>query len=160
MKSVDTEKKVSLKSKTIAASVDISRNITSDDYEPRQHQILDLRLRGYSYKAIAEVIGLDIGNTHKLAQRALEKARTDLAEKASDVFEIELRRIERMITSIERVVFPEDKVPTNDSEYLKVSLKAMEMMEKLLDRKAKLLGFYKTADSTQKEALPWSDDDL
>lgn len=138
------------------------------DLEKRT-RCMELRLRGYSFRAIGEEMGLSQSRAYELCASAYEEQRRQYQESAGEALQQELNRIERNITLLEAVVFPEDRVPVPEVDeatgkpipvkLTKVQMDALFMMDKLLDRKAKLLGFYRTDDTKVKEPLPWSDDE-
>jgi len=132
----------------------------------RRNEALEWRLRGYSFKAIGEALDppCSAQRAYELVADGLAVAKAEHTEKASEVLQFEIKRIDRMIAGLQGRIFVPDVVYEKASEeqkaeFDKMSLKAMEMADRFLDRKARLLGFYRTDDSKVKEPLPWSDTD-
>lgn len=141
---------------------------------PRRHEALDWRIRGFSYDAIAKKMSISKRDAYRLVSEGLDEARREYQEKANELMDIELKRCDRLVTALQDFCIPEDEIPSKLEEIQKLpdaerdaaleklfkpSLKAMDMMEKILDRKARLLGFYRADDSKVKEPLPWTDDE-
>lgn len=157
--------------------IEKGKNLADYEITPEfRRKLIDLRIRGYSFQAIADWCAKpkEQGGLGRkmLAQtvyihisRGLEDARKNYSESASELLNIEVQRLDRLITALEKFCVPPDAVQTAESEaeveaLFKPSIKAMEQLEKLLDRKARLLGFYRAAESSNtKEALPWSDEE-
>lgn len=131
----------------------------------KRKEAMEYRLRGYSYVAIGGKLGVSSKRAYELVAEGLTVARAEFTEKGVELMEFELNRIDRMITGLEDMIFPPDEVMCDLTDEVrndkyKISLKAMEMADKLLERKAKLLGFYRQDDANKtKEPLPWVDND-
>lgn len=150
------------------AKIGKNANTTGGDVEARK-AAAELRLRGYSFKAIGEKLGVSPNRAYDYVREALEEQRKSYQETAGEALQQELNRIERNITLLEKIVFPPDKVAEDEIDestgkpipvkLTKTQADALFQMNMLLDRKARLLGFYKTDDTKTKEPLPWSDDE-
>jgi len=155
------------------STTDAPANMTPPT-NPRAREALDWRIRGYSYEAIAKHMQVSKPTAYGWVAAALAEARASYAEKASEVLEMELRRCDAMISALQAMCIPPDEIPLKMEEILKLpkeeqaaaqekaflpNLKFMDQMEKLLDRKARLMGFYRTDDTKVKEMLPWNDNE-
>ena len=139
----------------------------------KRAQALELRLRGYSFSAVGKAMVDEKGEPAPIsAQRAYELVSEGLAvaqarytEKASEVLQFEIKRIDRMIAGLEENIFIPDVVLSTLTEEqrqanMKLCLKSMDMADRLLDRKARLLGFYRSDEQGRiKQPLPWVDND-
>ena len=63
----------------------------------REHDALQLRQRGYTYERIAEALGMSTSGACDSVRRALQALKADTAEKAEEVRDLELRRLDRML---------------------------------------------------------------
>lgn len=63
----------------------------------REGQALELRKRGFSYDRIGEALGISRAGAYECVRRALEALRVDSQEKAEEVRELELSRLDRML---------------------------------------------------------------
>lgn len=138
--------------------------VSNDVLAVRGREMLDFRIKGYSYQAIADHFGVSASGVFGQVRKLLDEARANYSEKATELLELELTRVDRMLNAIHDVIMREDKIEKDEDPDMvikktKISLAAMDIADKLLDRKAKLLGFYRSNDNSTKEPLPWNDDD-
>lgn len=142
----------------------------------RRKKAMEYRLRGYSYRAIGARIAKDENKPEPFPEAtvygwvssAMEDARKNYTDKAIEVLEMELARIDRMVQGMEQSLFPPDEVPPTDEELekdpekfkaFKAKVDMIFAVNQLLDRKAKLMGFYRESDMKTKEPLPWNDNE-
>ena len=63
----------------------------------RERDALDLRTRGYTYERIAEALGISTSGAADSVKRALQALKAETQEKAEEVRDLELRRLDRML---------------------------------------------------------------
>lgn len=156
----------------------VSKNSKQQPDLEKRKLALEWRLRGYSYEAIGKELEISASRAYTLVSEGLAQKKAEYEDSASQSLQFELDRIERMIVQLEKVIFAYDAVVKDEwvdvvdektgevtgkervqPKLPKQVLDALFMADKLLDRKAKLLGFFRTDDTKQKEPLPWNDDD-
>lgn len=92
-----------------------------------EQQCLRLRLRGLTYREIAKEVGSDYRLVHRCVTQALQRIKTECAETAEDVRQIELQRLDACIKAI--------------SEQIESGkLQAIDRMLNIMSRRSKLLG--------------------
>ena len=97
---------------------------TKMEAERQRYKMLELRLKGKTYRQIGEKLGCTAQNVHKEIQQAFKERPIENIE---EVRQLELDRLDRMIEPLE------DNVNRGDVRHV-------EAMLKLMDRRAKLLG--------------------
>lgn len=135
--------------------------------EQKMAQAVELKVRGFSNSKIGDVLELSPSTVQSYINQAFEEARQARMNTSDEAFMIQLRRVERMVRSIEKKCFvePSDE-PELDEEGQPIpndqaDEKSMNLMLKLLDHEAKLHGLYiKSNAEKEAEPLPWVDDDL
>jgi hypothetical protein len=112
----------------------------------RQLQALDLRRRGYSYRKIAAELECGLTTAFRDCTRHLEDVREKCREKAEQINDLDLERLDEALMAIW------DKVEQGDC-------KSIETMLKIMERRAKMLGLdspdrheVKTGVATPEEA--------
>lgn len=93
----------------------------------REAQALELRKQGLTYGQIGDLLGISEMGAHKCVNRALNKFRTEMAEEAADVRQLELERLDALFAGVWM------KALSGDPASMGSALKVME-------RRAKLLG--------------------
>lgn len=58
---------------------------------------LDMRIAGHGFRAIATALGVSLGSAHAYVSKALAELREVTAEKAEELREIELQRLDHLI---------------------------------------------------------------
>jgi hypothetical protein len=112
--------------KTTAAVVATAEN---------RRKALQLRLAGLTFEEISDTMGLgNRGAAYALVRDSLEETRREIREDADRYVAEEVTRIERLIRAIWT------KAIGNPGTGTDPDLKAIDRMEKLMARKAKLLG--------------------
>lgn len=125
------------------------------DLDGRQKIALELRLRGYSFPAIAKHMGIKHSfDAYHLVEKALTIAREHHKHASGNILQLELDRIDRMLSGLEKKIFPPDEV---DAEF-EGCLSCMRMASVFIDQKARLLGLYAPEQAAAKAPLPWVDD--
>lgn len=104
-------------------------NPTQEQRHENWERALDLRLRGLSYPKIADELGCGLATAHRWVQEALERS---IDEPARDIIKIELKRLDKMLESIEEIAA--------NAEDDDVKLRAHDRILKVQERRAKLLG--------------------
>ena len=136
--------------------------------ELNKQAAVKLRVRGYSYRAIAKEIGVSAVTAHKYVTDSLNEAIKDRKESAEQCLNIQLQQVDGVIRGLVPQCIPdEDSVYTEvneDGEEVAVEFrpnpKAVSELVKFLDHKAKLMGLYvKPEEAKEREPLPWNDDD-
>lgn len=106
-------------------------------------EALELRLKGMSYKQIGEELDCAIGTAYNAVSRGLKELNSLAKEKAEEVRQLELSRIDSVLDSvIKRAKKGNDK--------------AIASMVKLMDRRAKYLGLdspVQTEDIAERERV-------
>jgi hypothetical protein len=86
-----------------------------------------LRVKGLSYRDIAAEMGCSVGWAYKLVSDELAKLQAESAEKAAELRQIELERLDGMLVAMR------EDIDKGDARKIETALKIME-------RRAKLLG--------------------
>ena len=114
----------------------MENNIVLVDLEARRREALDLRIQGYTYEEIANFIKGKYGPDMSWYGRRdawadvddlLKEARKDTRERASELLEIELARLDKMMSIAWEAV-------------QEGSLRAMDTVLKIMTRRASMLG--------------------
>jgi len=63
----------------------------------REKDALELRTRGFTYEAIGEALGMSLSGAADAVRRALQALKSETAEKAEEVRDLELRRLDKML---------------------------------------------------------------
>lgn len=95
-------------------------------------QAVDLRLQGLTYERIADKLECSIEGARQAVLRGLARMRTESAEKASEMREIECARLERIDENLSDM---EARAPDEDTR-----LAIIDRRLRVADRRAKLLG--------------------
>ena len=95
-------------------------------------QALDLRLQGLTYERVAKRLGCSIEGARKAVMRGLERMRTETAEVAAEVRELERARLERIDESLS------DMEARTEDESTRLAI--IDRRLKVADRRARLLG--------------------
>lgn len=66
----------------------------------REEQALELRRGGMSYRQIAKVIGVSPEAAHKAVQRGIARQITRCEDKAADVWQLEMDRLDSLLEAI------------------------------------------------------------
>lgn len=100
--------------------------------QKRERDALELRLKGYTYAQISELMDISVEGARQAVIRAMAEIRTDKAETAQEVREQESARLDRMLRTLERMA-----EATEDASTL---LAIQDRLIKVQDRRARLLG--------------------
>lgn len=75
------------------------RHTEADDVRAAQNrpQALQLRIEGHSYRAIAEKLGVSHGRAYQYVSGCLAELRAETHEKAEELREVELQRLDHLI---------------------------------------------------------------
>lgn len=107
----------------------------------RQQEALQLRLRGQTYREIAEATGYaSESGARKAVETALQAIRDECEETAEEVRSMELQRLDKMLDGVWSSAIGGDP-------------KGIEAALKIMDRRAKLLGL----DRAQKREITGPD---
>lgn len=106
------------------------------EIELKRHQAIQLRLRGFSYREIGEQIGCSTTTAFEYVNAVLERVKKETNETAEKARQLALGRIDIAV----RGLMP--KVEAGDA-------RAAEVMAKLEERRAKLIGL----DAPEKHAI-------
>jgi hypothetical protein len=105
------------------------------DIEPQTYrkmmEAMDYRLRGWTYEAIAGVMGISLPYASKLVKTAIK---TTVHEKAEQIRAMELKRLDKMFAHAYEAVLTTPEAPGV------VNKDAVEVALKIMKRKAELLG--------------------
>lgn len=93
----------------------------------RRKLALELRARGLPYREIGEQLGVSMQAAHRLVVTALEALRTETAEAAADLRQLELERLDAMLAGLW------EAATTGDTG-------AVNAVLRLCERRAKLCG--------------------
>ena len=93
----------------------------------REVQALELRKRGMSYAEIGEAIGMSLQGASDAVRRALERLRTEASEKAEDVRDLELARLDKLLKIAEAAAESGD-------------ISAIDRVLRIQERRSKYLG--------------------
>ena len=93
----------------------------------RERDALDLRTKGFTYDRIAEALGMSTSGAADSVRRALQALKTETAEKAEEVRDLELRRLDRMLQIAEAAADSGD-------------LAAIDRVLRIQERRSKYLG--------------------
>lgn len=93
----------------------------------REHDALALRQKGWTYERIAEALGMSLQGASQAVRRGLEALKTETAERAEDVRELELRRLDRMLELAEAAAESGD-------------ISAIDRVLRIQERRSKYLG--------------------
>jgi hypothetical protein len=93
----------------------------------REHDALALRQKGWTYERIAESLGLSRQGAADAVKRSLAALKADCAERAEDVRELELRRLDRMLELAEAAAESGD-------------ISAIDRVLRIQERRSKYLG--------------------
>ena len=93
----------------------------------REIEALELRKKGMSYRAIAQVMGLTEAGAYGCVSRALNTLRTNATEKAEEVRDLELARLDRMLQIAEAAAESGD-------------ISAIDRVLRIQERRSKYLG--------------------
>lgn len=119
----------------------------------RDIRIMALRVRGWTYPAIAKEVGVSVPTAYKAVQDAIARNRAEANESAGELVQIELARLDQMWASLA----PRDENGNWRVDRVPAALKIME-------RRARLLGLDAPeklqVDATMKEwqVLDWPED--
>ena len=100
--------------------------------EERKREALAMRLRGHNYAEIGDALGISAEGARLAVKRGMSEIRTESAETAIEVREQEAARLDRMLTTLERMA-----ESTEDASTL---LAIQDRLLKIQDRRARLLG--------------------
>ncbi len=70
------------------------------EVEERRKQCVALRLKGWTYEQIGEEVGIDPAAAYRHVSAALKRVRTETLEGATEIVEMELRRIDAMLKGL------------------------------------------------------------
>jgi hypothetical protein len=93
----------------------------------RERDALDLRTKGFTYDRIAEALGMSTSGAADSVRRALQALKTETAEKAEEVRDLELRRLDRMLQIAEAAAESGD-------------ISAIDRVLRIQERRSKYLG--------------------
>lgn len=136
--------------------------------ELNMKRAVELRVRGYSYRAIGTSLGVSVKTAHQYVKESLDEAIKERKEAADHALDIQLQQVDGVIRGLAPMCIPEEDATyteiNDEGEEVPVDFKpnskAVAELIKYLDHKAKLLGHYvKPEEVRTKEPLPWSDDD-
>lgn len=103
--------------------------------DTRERIALELRLRGYSYPAIAREMEMSTEGARKCVMRAMEEVRTQSQETALEVREQEAARLDRILVTLERLLERAEAADDVDN-----ALAVQDRLLKVQERRARLLG--------------------
>jgi hypothetical protein len=107
-----------MKSRTGAAAATTAKS---------EEQVLDLRRSGASYRQIAAMLQMSVGNAHKLVKRGLNRHLDKCSELANEIRTLELDRLDALQCSIW-------------AQAEKGRVQAIDRVLKIMERRASLLG--------------------
>ncbi len=92
-----------------------------------EERALDLRRTGASYREIAALLQMSLGNAHRLVRRGLNRHLAKCGELADEIRTLELDRLD----ALQRSVWPQAE---------KGKVQAVDRILKIMERRARLLG--------------------
>jgi DNA-binding CsgD family transcriptional regulator len=104
----------------------------------RERDAIELRMAGATYEDIGEMLGMNKAGAQKAVKRAMEKLKQEIIEGGDTLKAIEIARLDRMQEGIWKLAtgkFPD--------------VKAIDMILKIMDRRAKLLGLDVVTETTE-----------
>lgn len=121
--------------------------ITEAYITERDHKAYELRLRGASYRQIAQQLGVSASTAHTSVQRALRRVSRQFALNHQDELQLELDRLDSLIRSLWALTVPR-RVETGeydaDGDPITVevppSMDAIDRVLKVMAQRSKLLG--------------------
>lgn len=116
-----------------------SRTLPNPVRLERKRRAYGLKLRGFSYRQIGAELGIDVKDAHTLVKEELFDTTDVLREQVREHRQLELDRLESVISRLWVVAFPvgeEGKVGEVDHEAVRSLLRAMERKQKLLGLEA------------------------
>lgn len=105
----------------------------------RKRRAYGLKLRGFSYRQIGAELGIDVKDAHTLVKEELFDTTDVLREQVREHRQLELDRLESVISRLWVAAFPVDedgKAGEVDHEAVRSLLRAMERKQKLLGLEA------------------------
>ena len=96
----------------------------------RQAKALELRLAGYSYRRIAQELGVNVSTAHRYVRKALQEVAERTQESAEQVLQIELQRLDELL----RAVW--ERATSGDKSAIHTALRIMATRHKLLGLEA------------------------
>lgn len=93
----------------------------------RERDALDLRTKGFTYDRIAEALGISRAGAAECVRRALAALKVETEEKAEEVRDLELRRLDRMLQIAEAAAESGD-------------ISAIDRVLRIQERRSKYLG--------------------
>ena len=100
----------------------------------REHDALELRTRGCTYDQISKALGMSLSGAADAVRRALEALKSETQEKAHEVRDLELRRLDKMLQIAEAAAEGGD-------------LAAIDRVIRIQERRSKYLGLDAPAKS-------------
>lgn len=94
--------------------------------EVRKADALDLRLKGFSYRAIGEAMGIDQATAYRLVSDALAETREITQARADELREIEVQRLDHLLESLAPHIEAGDPNAVNSA--LRVSKRRSELL--------------------------------
>lgn len=102
----------------------------------RQMKAMQLRVRGFTFPEMANELDVSVGTAYNDYKAAMKRLIDETRESADQVRSVEITRLDRMIRSLELAAFGP---PDADAPFC-ADPKAIEVLLKVSDRRAKLLG--------------------
>jgi len=121
----------------------MGQKLTPEALAVRRQAALDLRIDGWSYRAIAKELGIGHSQAKRDVQAELEALVEESREAAEEVRELELSRLDKAITVCNDTLKSCWVDGSDDREKSReLQLKAIDRIAKLTEQRAKLLGLY------------------
>ena len=106
----------------------------------REHDALELRTRGCTYDQISKALGMSLSGAADAVRRALEALKSETQEKAEEVRDLELRRLDKMLQIAEAAAEGGD-------------LAAIDRVIRIQERRSKYLGLDAPAKSETRTTI-------
>jgi len=120
--------------------------------ELRQGDALKLRVKGHTFKEIAQKLSISVGQAHADVQAALSDVREDVARDAATERKLQLKRLDKAMVVADGILESKSngldvgddidsaEIAEELSRLEEIKLKAIDRIVKLEERRAKLLG--------------------
>lgn len=118
----------------------------------RRKTAYQMRCAGYTYKRIAEELGITDGNAWQLVNRELQKTKQELSERGEELRQIEVARLDDATELCMQRIEMARETP-DDAHAAQLGMVAVNTLCKVSERRAKLLGLDKQKDEGQLPAV-------
>lgn len=102
----------------------------------RVNRAFTLRIAGFSYRQIADDLGMDVKDTHVLVKRALSETQDVNRELIAEERKLDLARLDRIINRCWVHAFPQDQSAKPDESAMRTIMRALERRGKILGLEA------------------------